>query len=95
MTINVERDFESITLGISGRLDTTTAPNLENAINDLPDDTKKIIFDMKELEYISSAGIRVILKAHKKMNGAIKITSANEIVKEVFEMTGLLETLDF
>ena len=97
MTINVERDFELVTLGISGRLDTTTAPNLETVINELSADTKELVFDMSELEYISSAGIRVILGAYKKMNsnnGMMRIEKAQDIVREVFEMTGLSEMLE-
>ena len=97
MTINVERDFELVTLKITGRLDTTTAPNLESVINELSEDTKEIIFDVSEVEYISSAGIRVLLGAYKKMNssqGKIRIEKANDIVREVFEMTGLCEMLD-
>lgn len=97
MTINVERDFELVTLGISGRLDTTTAPNLETVIHDLPADTKEIVFDMSALEYISSAGIRVLLGAYKKMNlsqGAMRIEKANELVREVIDMTGLSQMLD-
>ena len=97
MTINVERDFELVTLEITGRLDTTTAPNLEAVINDISKDTKELVFDMGELEYISSAGIRVILSAYKKMNqsgGIMRIEKANEMVCEVFEMTGLSEMLD-
>ena len=97
MTINVERDFELVTLEITGRLDTTTAPNLESVINELPEDTKELIFDMSGVEYISSAGIRVLLGAYKKMNsneGIMRIEKANEIVREVFEMTGLLELLE-
>ena len=97
MTINVERDFELVTLEITGRLDTTTAPNLESVINELPEDTKELIFDMSGLEYISSAGIRVLLGAYKKMNtnhGIMRIEKANDMVREVFEMTGLLEMLE-
>ena len=96
MTINVERDFELVTLEITGRLDTTTAPNLESVINELSDDTKELIFDMSGVEYISSAGIRVLLGAYKKMNstqGKIRIEKANDMVYEVFEMTGLLEMI--
>ena len=91
MTINVERDFELVTLEITGRLDTTTAPNLESVINELPEDTKELIFDISGVEYISSAGIRVLLGAYKKMNstnGKIRIEKANDMVCEVFEMTG-------
>ena len=67
MTINVKRDFELVALEITGRLDTTTAPNLESVISELPDDTKELIFDMSGVEYISSAGIRVLLGAYKNM----------------------------
>ena len=94
MTINVERDYELVTLEVTGRLDTTTAPNLEAVINELSEDTKELVFDMAELEYISSAGIRVLLGAYKKMNsnrGIMRIEKANDIVREVFEMTGLLQ----
>ena len=97
MTINVERDFELVTLEITGRLDTTTAPNLESVINELPEDTKELIFDMSGVEYISSAGIRVLLGAYKKLNtnqGIMRIEKANDMVREVFEMTGLLELLE-
>ena len=97
MIINVERDFELVTLEITGRLDTTTAPNLESVINELPEDTKELIFDMSGVEYISSAGIRVLLGAYKKMNtnqGIMRIEKANDMVREVFEMTGLLELLE-
>ena len=97
MTINVERDFELVTLGITGRLDTTTAPNLEAVINEISEDTKELIFNMAELEYISSAGIRALLSAYKKMNqsgGIMRIEKENDIVREVFEMTGLLEMLN-
>ena len=97
MTINVERDFELVTLGITGRLDTTTAPNLEGVINELSKDTKELIFDMSDVEYISSAGIRVLLGAYKKINstqGKVRIEKANDMVREVFEMTGLLGMLE-
>ena len=96
MTINVERDFELVTLVITGRLDTTTAPNLDSVVNELPEDTKELIFDMSGVEYISSAGIRVLLGAYKKMNsnqGRTKIEKVNDMVREVFEMTGLSEML--
>ena len=97
MTINVERDFELVTLGITGRLDTTTAPNLETVVKDLSSDTKELVFNMSELEYISSAGIRVLLAAYKKMtsnDGIMRIEKTNDIVREVFEMTGLLQMLE-
>jgi len=97
MTINVERDFELVTLAITGRLDTTTAPNLATVISELSEDTKELIFDMSGVEYISSAGIRVLLGAYKKMNsnqGTMRMEKVNDMVYEVFEMTGLLEMLE-
>mgnify|MGYP003310254015 CR=1 FL=1 len=97
MTINVERDYELVTLEITGRLDTTTAPNLEAVINELSDDVKELVMDIAGVEYISSAGIRVILGAYKKMNsnqGIMRIEKANEMVVEVFEMTGLAQMLE-
>lgn len=96
MTINVERDFELVTLEVTGRLDTTTAPNLETVINELSEDTKELVFNFAELEYISSAGIRVLLGAYKKMNsnqGIMRIEKPNDIVQEVFDMTGLSQLL--
>ena len=97
MTINVERDFELVTLEVTGRLDTTTAPNLEAVINELSEDTKELVFDMAGLEYISSAGIRVMLASYKKMNlnqGIMRIEKANDMVREIFEMTGLSRMLE-
>ena len=97
MTINVERDFELVVLEITGRLDTTTAPNLESVINELSEDTKELVFDMSGVEYISSAGIRVLLGAYKKINsaqGKIRIEKVNDMVREVFEMTGLSQMLE-
>ena len=96
MTINVERDFELVTLEITGRLDTTTAPNLEVVVKDISEDAKELVFDMSGVEYISSAGIRVLLGAYKKMTsnlGIMRIEKANDIVCEVFEMTGLSQML--
>ena len=97
MTVNIERDYELVTLGISGRLDAATSPNLEKIINEFPEDIKELVFDMSGVEYISSAGIRVLVGAHKKMNlnmGTMRIEKPNDTVREVFEMTGLLEILN-
>jgi anti-anti-sigma factor len=97
MTINIEREIELVTLRITGRLDTTTSPNLDSVINELPEDTKELVFDMSGVEYISSAGIRVLLRAYKKMNfiqGKTRIETVNDIVRKVFEMTGLLQMLE-
>ena len=97
MTINIERELGLVTLRITGRLDTTTSPNLDSVINELPEDTKELAFDMSGVEYISSAGIRVLLRAYKKMNtnqGKTRIENVNDIVREVFGMTGLSEMIN-
>ena len=97
MTINIERELGLVTLKITGRLDTTTSPNLDSVINELPEDTKELVFDMSGVEYISSSGIRVLLRAYKKMNtnqGKTRIENVNDIVREVFEMTGLSEMIN-
>ena len=97
MTISVERDYELVALEITGRLDTTTSPNLESVINELSADAKEFVFDMSDVEYISSAGIRVLLGAYKKMSncqGIMRIEKANDMVREIFEITGLLQMLE-
>ena len=68
MTIGIAKESESLTMKLGGRLDTTTAPELEKAFEENMDVSKDLILDMKELEYISSAGLRVLLAAQKKMN---------------------------
>ena len=96
MTIEIKRNAEETIIELVGRLDTTTAPNLETVINELSEDTKELVFNFAELEYISSAGIRVLLGAYKKMNsnqGIMRIEKPNDIVQEVFDMTGLSQLL--
>ncbi len=95
MAIEKKIENEKITLVISGRLDTQTAPELESEIEKLTDDCKDLTLDMTELAYISSAGLRVVLKAQKLMsnNGSMKLVGVNESVKEIFEITGFLEIL--
>lgn len=96
MTINAEKSGNKVTLKIEGRLDTTTAPSLEKVINELPADMNELVLDMNELAYVSSAGLRVLLSAQKKMNklGSMKLTGVCEEVMEVFEMTGFSDILD-
>ena len=83
------------TLKIIGRLDTTTAPELESTIDGCVDGIKELVLDCSELEYVSSAGLRVILKAQKLMNaqGAMKLTNVNETIMEVFDITGFADIL--
>ena len=83
------------TLKIIGRLDTTTAPELESTIDGCVDGIKELVLDCSELEYVSSAGLRVILKAQKLMNtqGTMKLTNVNETIMEVFDITGFADIL--
>ncbi len=95
MTIEKKFENEKVVLTISGRLDTQTAPELEKELDTGLESCKELILDITNLEYISSAGLRVILKAQKLMNtkGEMKITGACESVMEVFEITGFLDIL--
>lgn len=85
----------SLTIALQGRLDTTTAPELEKELLSSLDGATELTLDFSALEYISSAGLRVLLSAHKAMRGkgGMKVTHANEIVKEVFEVTGFADIL--
>ncbi|MBO5945089.1 MAG: STAS domain-containing protein [Clostridia bacterium] len=95
MTIEIKRNAEETVIEIVGRLDTTTAPALDKTINEDICDTKNLVLDIKGLEYISSAGLRVLLSAQKKMQkiGTMKLTGVREEVMEVFEMTGFADIL--
>ena len=95
MTIEIKRNADETTIEIVGRLDTTTAPALDKTINEDVLDTKNLVLNLSGLEYISSAGLRVLLSAQKKMqkNGSMKVTNVCEEVMEVFEMTGFADIL--
>ena len=95
MTIEIKRNTEETIIKLVGRLDTTTAPALDKTINDDIAGTKNLVLDVKELEYISSAGLRVLLGAQKKMQkiGSMKVINVCEEVMEVFEMTGFADIL--
>ena len=95
MTINTEKNNETLTLKIEGRLDTTTAPVLEQTIQEEADAVKDLILDMEKLNYISSAGLRVLLATQKKMNkiGTLRLINVCDAVMEVFEMTGIADIL--
>ena len=95
MTIEIKRNAEETIIKLVGRLDTTTAPALDKTINEDIAGTKNLVLDVKELEYISSAGLRVFLGAQKKMQkiGSMKVKNVREEVMEVFEMTGFADIL--
>ena len=95
MTIEIKKNDVETVIRIAGRLDTITAPALDKAINEDIGETRNLILDMKSLEYISSAGLRVLLGAQKKMQkiGSMKVVNVCEEVMEVFEMTGFADIL--
>lgn len=95
MTINKSLDGSNLTVAISGRLDTSTAPQLESELQASVTGITYLAFDLAELEYISSAGLRVLLTAQKTMNkqGEMVIKNVNETVNEVFEVTGFVDIL--
>ena len=95
MTIEIKKNAKETTVEVVGRLDTITAPVLDKTINENINGTKNLILDFKGLEYISSAGLRVLLGAQKKMQkiGSMKVTNVCEEVMEVLEMTGFADIL--
>ena len=95
MTIEKKINNNAVTLIVSGRLDTQTAPELEAELDTVLADVSELTFDMTNLEYVSSAGLRVILKAQKVMNtkGSMKLTGVNDSIMEVFDITGFLDIL--
>ncbi len=95
MEIIKTKDGEKLTVALSGRLDTTTSPDLQASLAEDIDAVKELVFDMTGLEYISSAGLRVLLSSQKTMNkqGSMKLTGVCEAVKEVFDVTGFSDIL--
>ena len=95
MTIEKMINGGSATLSVAGRLDTQTAPELEKELDAVLPGLKELTFDMAALEYVSSAGLRVILKAQKAMNtqGSMKLVGVNDSIMEVFDITGFLDIL--
>lgn len=95
MNINIEKVNGVTTLKIDGKIDTTTALELEKAINNEGESLKNLVLDFIGVNYISSAGLRVLLAAQKKMNTQryMELTNVNEAVMDIFEMTGFAEVL--
>ncbi|MBQ8094905.1 MAG: STAS domain-containing protein [Clostridia bacterium] len=96
MTINKTQNGADVTLNLEGRLDTTTSPELEAELKTVLEAAQTLTMDFSKLDYISSAGLRVLLAAHKVMSrkGGMKVTNVNEIVQEVFEVTGFADILN-
>jgi anti-sigma B factor antagonist len=95
MTIEIKKQGIEAIIEVAGRLDTITAPVLEQTVSENLEGVQSLIINMKGLEYISSAGLRVLLGAQKKMQkvGSMKLTDVCEEVMEVFEMTGFADIL--
>lgn len=93
ITKNIEN--QKAVLALKGKLDTTTAPELDKTINEIIPDIKELVFDFADLQYISSAGLRVLLLAQKTMNnkGEMKVCNVCETVMEIFEVTGFSDIL--
>ena len=95
MTIQKTKEGSTLNIALEGRLDTVTAPDLETELKKEMADAESLVLDFSKLDYISSAGLRVLLSAHKTMAGkkGMKITHVNEIVQEVFDVTGFADIL--
>ena len=96
MTITKTQNGGTMTVSVAGRLDTTTAPDLEKEFSQALPALQELTIDLKDLDYISSAGLRVLLSAHKTMarKGGMKIINVNDLVMEVFDVTGFVDILN-
>ena len=95
MTIDVNKNGKTLLLAPEGRLDTTTAPELEAALKENLEGAEELIFNLEKLDYISSAGLRVLALAKRNMKnpGSMKVTGVNEVLMEIFEITGFTRLL--
>ena len=91
MKIAFTKNSAELVVALDGRLDTTTAPELEAFLGENIGGINALTFNCEMLSYISSAGLRVLLTAHKKINGKMKLVNVNELVMEVLEMTGFAD----
>ena len=94
--MNFKKNENELTVELTGRLDTSTAPQLEEKLGTEISGCTNLIFDLTKLEYISSAGLRVLLSAQKTMNklGTMTVRNANESIREIFEVTGFIDILN-
>ncbi len=96
--LNINKTVEGVkeVIALEGRLDTVTSPDLDKEIKDSIEGVEELILDMEELEYISSAGLRVLLSTQKIMNeqGSMKVINVGDVIMEIFEVTGFSEILD-
>ena len=96
LNINKTLEDKTLTVALEGRLDTTTAPQLEAELKSALPDVTSLVMDFEKLEYISSAGLRVLLSAQKIMNkqGEMKLIHVNDVINEIFEVTGFSDILN-
>jgi len=96
LNISTEKNNKEAVISLEGRLDTTSSPELEKALPDILNGTENLVFDLAKLDYISSAGLRVLLSVHKTMKkqGDMVIRNSSDDVKEVFEVTGFSDILN-
>ena len=97
MNIAKNQNGDSLTIALEGRLDTTTSPQLENELATALDGISELLFDLEKLDYISSAGLRVLLAAQKKMakHGEMEICNVKPEIMEIFEVTGFVDIMNF
>ena len=95
LNINKKMEGDTLHVALEGRLDTTTSPQLEGELKSALEDAAALVLDFEKLEYISSAGLRVLLSAQKIMNtkGGMKVTHVNDVIMEIFEVTGFTDIL--
>ena len=94
MNINFTKENGSFNIALEGRLDTTTAPELERFIGENYEAGSTLVIDLEKLVYISSAGLRVLLSAQKRTKGDMKVKNVCDLIMEVFEMTGFVDILE-
>lgn len=98
MNIKKQKDGSKLTIAVSGRIDTVTAPEFDSFINENLDGVTSVVLDFKDVNYVSSAGLRALLSLQKKMNackGELKLINVIEAVHDVFEVTGFDEILTY
>ncbi len=95
MNITKTLDKNVLTIALEGRLDTMTAPQLEEELKNSMEEADLLVIDLEKLDYMSSAGLRVLLSAQKQMagRGGMKVTHVNDIIMEIFEVTGFVDIL--
>lgn len=95
MNINKNIEGTKAVVGVEGRLDTTTAPQLEESLKEILNEVNELVLDFEKLDYISSAGLRVLLSAQKVMSkkGSMVIKNVNSVIMDIFEVTGFVDIL--